>query len=244
MHADGSASIRKLQVDSLPVVHEWSETRLKEKQRFVGLGLKERYVIYSSSVETVLTSPIVEHTPAHPTVLSASPSSRRMIRNLRPRLQAFPCDCANGVFRGMDVLLHMVGTRWSCRCGTQKERSLSMETRQHRPILQSLKSESATRSCYTENFGELRMSVLFCVTWFTRCSRPSASKRSPRPPPTSPQYRTHLFATVTISCSSAPPRWHSSRGLASIRHSRRPKTCRGLEGCSYDSHQHGREGSS
>ncbi|RPD66026.1 hypothetical protein L226DRAFT_608942 [Lentinus tigrinus ALCF2SS1-7] len=42
VHADGSAAVRKLQGDSVPaVVYEWSEIRLKEKQRFVGLDLKE-----------------------------------------------------------------------------------------------------------------------------------------------------------------------------------------------------------
>ena len=42
-HADGSIGVRRVQEDSQSVVlREWSETRLKEGQRFVGLSVSDR----------------------------------------------------------------------------------------------------------------------------------------------------------------------------------------------------------
>ncbi|KAI0721663.1 hypothetical protein C8T65DRAFT_202285 [Cerioporus squamosus] len=50
VHADGSAAVRKVQEDSPPaLVHEWSETRLKEKERFVGLSANESGVYTCTS---------------------------------------------------------------------------------------------------------------------------------------------------------------------------------------------------
>ena len=67
--ADGTASIFALSDDGLSadLVSEWKETRLKERQRYVGIGAGTRYAYFSYcvSISGIAEFVLVVSSPAH-----------------------------------------------------------------------------------------------------------------------------------------------------------------------------------